>query len=349
MLPGFAAGLSVDDEFARLIVPLTALLLLFNWNDRIQMGRRHMVSGGTVFWHGLLGAIIAGPATEGNYVWEGGALAAAMLVLVQSFAGIWRLAVPDMAQVAAPPPRVPRGERVWNSLEGAYQRIATAVESVGERLEKGGGRAEKSEESNGTVKVDEASEAPPNEPKAATPAQATPQPAMAQGYQPSFVGRTANAGLAFLAKLLLLAGLLAALLFSPGLLSIDEGGTSVVIDQGRVLVSERRGSDMHVIANEEIPRAAVIAPLMLGTVLLVVSRRNDGVAHFLRGFIGCAFAFGAAVMAMGPASEALGAFLSNGNLAGCCPEALIQAGIMLALSLVLLFWPRRRQPGTIVV
>ena len=150
-----------------------------------------------------------------------------MLVLVQSFAGVWRLPMPNMAQVATPPPRAPRGERVWDSLEGAYQRIATAVESVGERLEKVGERTEKSAEPDGTVKVDESSEAPPAKAEAATPVQGTPQPAMAQGYQPSFVGRTANAGLAFLAKLLLLVGLLAALLFSHELVDIDEGSTRV--------------------------------------------------------------------------------------------------------------------------
>jgi len=359
MLPAFAAGHEVGHRtgqlmhwepygFHLLIIPLTALLLLFNWNERIQMGRRQMIDGGTVFWQAVVAAIITSFIdADKNYSLDAAILAATLLILVQSIAGLWPLPMPAASRMPAPPPRAGRHRRVWRHLEGAYQRVTSAVEGVGERLEKTSKPDDKAAEQSepAAVKVDEASEAPPAKPDVAAQPQATPQTALAQGYQPSFVGRTANAGLSFLAKLLLLMGLTAAVLFSSELIDIDEGNTRVVIGHGRVHITDRYGPEV----NEEIPRAAVFAPLLFGTVLLVVARRNDGVAHFLRGFFGCAFAFGAAVLAMGPASDALGAFLSNGNLAGCCPEPLIQAGVLLALSFVLLFWPKRRQPGTIVV
>ena len=122
---------------------------------------------------------------------------------------------------------------------------------------------------------------------------------------------------------------------------------SAKLDRGRIFIAERYGREPDIDAM--IPRAAVFAPLLLGTVLLVVARRNDGAAHFLRAFLGCASAFGAAVLATGPASDALGAFLSDGCVAGHDKDPLIQAGVLLALSFVLLFWPKRRHPGTIVV
>ena len=351
MLPGFAAGHAVwehGQQFARLIVPLTVLLLLFNWSERIQMGRRQIISGGTVFWHGVVAAIIAPMAGAEEYALVSAILAATLLILVQSVAGLWPLPMPGALRMPAPPPRARRHRRVWDRLEGAYQRVTTAVEGAGDRLEKIGTRFEKAPQDDqaASVKVDEASEAPPVKDEKAAQAPATAQQlAMAQGYQPSFVGRTANAGLSFLAKLLLLMGLTAAVLFSSELIDIDEGNTRWVIGHGRVQITDRYGPEV----NEEIPRAAVFAPLLFGTVLLVVARRNDGVAHFLRGFLGCAFAFGAAVLAIGPASDALGAFLSDGCVAGHDKDPLIQAGVLLALSFVLLFWPKRRQPGTIVI
>ncbi|MBU0641363.1 MAG: hypothetical protein KKB50_21090, partial [Planctomycetes bacterium] len=352
MLPGFAAGHAVwgqGEQFARLIVPLTVLLLLFNWNEQIQMGRRQMICGGTVFWHAILAAIIAPMAGAEKYALASAILAATLLILVQSVAALWPLPTPGASRMPVAPPRTPRHRRVWDRLEGAYQRVTTAVEGAGDRLEKIRERTEKTTEQDqaASVKVDEASEAPPGKPEAVAQGQVAAQPAMLQGYQPSFVGRTANAGLSFLAKLLLLVGLTVAVLFSHELVSIDEGGVRVSVDRGRIFIAERYGREPDIDAM--IPRAAVFAPLLLGTVLLVVARRNDGAAHFLRAFLGCASAFGAALLATGPASNALGAFLSDGCVAGHDTDPLIQAGVLLALSFVLLFWPKRRHPGTIVV
>ncbi len=360
MLPAFAAGLAVTsltrgplqpNGFQHLLIPLTALLLLFNWNERIQMGRRQMINGGTVFWHGVVAAIIISfIKAKQNYTLDAAILGGTMLVLVQCVAGLWRLPTPGLARLATPPPKAARHPGVWNRLEGAYQRVTTAVEGAGDRLKQMGERVGKAVEDDpaASVKVDEASEAPPvKDEKAAQASAPAQQPAMALGYQPSFVGRTANAGLSFLAKLLLLVGLMAACLFSAKLIDINECGTRVLVDRGRLVASDNYGSNPDI--DVMIPRAAVFAPLLLGTVLLVVARRNDGAAHFLRGFFGCGFAFAAAVLAMGSASVALGAFLSDGCVEKYDTDPLIQAGLLLAGGFVLLFWPKRREPGTIVV
>lgn len=350
MLPAFAAGHEVSpDGFELLIVPLTASLLLFNWNERIQMGRRHMIEGGTVFWHAVVAAGITLFIEDAqSCALDAAILGGTVLVLVQCVAGLWRLPAPGLARVVSPPPRQPRYQRVWNRLEGAYQRITTAVGGAGDRLENIGERFGKADDDDkaASVRVDESSEAPPvKDEKAGRPPAVAQPPALAQGYQPSFVGRTANAGLSFLAKLLLLVGLMAACVFSTELVNIDQGHTRVRIGYGRMSYADGSGPEV----TEDIPRAAVFAPLLLGTVLLVVARRHDGAAHFLRGFFGCGAAFAAAVLAMGPASEALGAFLSDGRVEGYDSDVLIQAGVLLAGAFVLLFWPKRRQPGTIVV
>jgi hypothetical protein len=350
MLPGFAAGHAVwkhGEQFAYLIIPLTVLLLLFNWNERIQMGRRQIISGSMVFWHAVVAAVIAPMARAEDYALVSAILAATLLILVQSVAGLWPLPTPAASRMPVAPPRTARHRRVWHRLEGAYQRVASAVEGVGERLEKTSEPREKAaEQGEASVKLDEASEAPSVKPDVATQAQPAPQPALAQGYQPSFVGRTANAGLSFLAKLVLLAGLMVAVLFANQLIDITADGAQFLVSQGHLQVIEGGRKTVDV----TIPRAGVLLPLVVGTVLLVVARRNDGAAHFLRGFFGCAFAFGAAVLAMGPASGALGEFLSQGQVADAADaNALIVSGVALALSFLLLFWPRRRYPGTIVV
>ena len=354
LLPGMAAGYEVGrrgDDFAMLIIPLTALLLLFNWNDRIQLGRRQVTNGGTVFWHGVLGLLIAGPATDGQYVLEGGVLAATMLVLVQSIAGLWPMhadkpsespdtfdASPDTFDTTPPQ------HGAWGRVEGAYQRVTGAVDRVGKRLDRLARGDDNAVEKDKATETDET--APAGDQRGAAPLRPAPEKvAIAQGFQPSFVGRTANAGLSFLAKLLLLTGLTAAVLFSRELVDFNNDEVTVMVGGGRVIYSEHG----RVQVDTRIPKAVVIAPLLLGTILLVTARRHDGAAHFLRGFLGSASAFAAAVVAMGPGAEPLGMFLKGMNIPSRQEDALIQAGLLLALSIVLLFWPKRRENAPIVV
>jgi len=347
MLPAFAAGLEVyryGEQFARLIIPLTAVLLIFNWTDRVRMGRRQIISGATVFWHAVAGLFFSAAATEGVYALVGAALSATLLILVQSVAGLWPVAMAAPSRPLGPQKGRDRHQRVWERLEGAYQRVTTAVESAGERLERAtkhvGQEIDRRTSKPIEVNAGGAAEADEPEKRQAAAEQQLAQAARADvGCQPSFVGRTANAGLSFLAKLLLLAGLAVALLFSCELVNVDAHGTRVKIGGGQVLVAEHGRVEVQ----EEIPRAAVFAPLLLGSVLLIVARRNDGAAHFVRGFFGCVLACVAAVVALGPAATEMSLFF-EGNWdkleSSDRFEPLIVVAVILIASLLLLFWPK---------
>jgi hypothetical protein len=352
MLPAFGAGHAVYPYgFHRLIFPLTAMLLIFNWNDRIQMGRRQIIQGGTIFWHGFVAAIFAAMSQANGYALAAAILSAVLLVLVQSAAGIWPL--PLMTPTAPIGPHLRRAYRrgAWERVEGAYRRVTTAIESASERIEQVGKHVGQEVERHASkpVKVDAASEAEARERagKDTSTAQQFAQAAVPQqfGYQPSFVGRTANAGLSFLAKLLLLAGLAVALLYSIEFVDVDLDGRHVVVGAGRVLVKEQG----HVRVDQTIPGTVVLAPLLFGTVLLAVARRNDGAAHFIRGFLGCLFAIVAALVALRPASEQVRHFIANEWNQIYDPAPLIGVGILLAISFALLFWPQKRAPGPIVI
>jgi hypothetical protein len=350
MLPGFAAGFQVEvnSAFARLIIPLTATLFIFDWTERIQLGRRRIIEGGCVFWHGIVAAILAAIFTE-RYAFVGGVLGATLLIIVQSAVAV-RPLVTAARPGAAGGPRPTKAPKVgaWERVEGAFERASTAIERVGQRLEgavergkakaaEAGRNAERTERAT----AQEAPGPPPQENGAKRPA----QPAAAMDfYQPSFVGRTANAGLSFLAKLLLLAGLTVAFTFNNKLINIAAGDTQVQIDEWRLLVQE----DNRVIMRQDVSPAAAFLPLLLGTVLLVVARRNDGAAHFVRGFFGCVLACVAAVFAVGPAAAEVALFfqgdwdtlMSNGG-----DIALIVVGAFLVGAFLLLFWPKSTRRG----
>ena len=350
LLPGFAAGSEVNgigrELFGRLLIPMAATLLLFNWNERIQMGRRQIISGGNVFWHGLVGLLIASIATRGRFALDGGVLCATLLVLVQMIAGLWPITTGAVAGATAAAAFMPRGRRMWNRVEGVYQRVSNAVERMGTRLEKTGENLE--EPADTEAKPDEKPEQTPSTaeaPAAQGAAQPAP-PAMSMQYpQPSFVGRTANAGLSFLAKLLLLAGLAMSLMFCTHWLDISVEGTQIQASAGRVSIVEHNRPQVDV----QIPRALIILPLMLGMIMLVVARRNDGAAHFIRGFLGCVFIFATTFMIIGRASVPLGVFLAGGDMDNTQTDALIQAGLLLAVAIVLMFWPKKQSGGAIVI
>jgi len=154
------------------------------------------------------------------------------------------------------------------------------------------------------------------------------------------VGRTANAGLSFVGKLFLLTGLFCA---------IGYNFTSPVIDLGSDLSAQyQKGSYKWTAGKEtgtaDVPPAIVLAPLVLGSVFLVLARRRDGGAHVFRGFAGCAVGIVAAIFAVGPAKAAIPIFLTEQNWGalreGDMTGQLIATGVLLMLSLGLLFWPK---------
>ena len=344
MIPGFAVGWEanangIDGE--RLIIPLLVTLALFNWTERIEDGRRRIVDGESAFWHALLGLIAAGVADLDGLVWVACLMCGALPLLTQATAAMW-----PMPTGAAPPPPggkraaarpsafvfkrrfgLPRSEkpRGWtDKLSGAVSQAARAAEAAGAAVER---------HLRPEVVDDRASQ-----PAASRPAHAP--------MQPSFVGRTANAGLSLLGKLLLLTGVAAAVLFHARIDRIESGRGAFAYEQGLVKVEGVRGP-----VETHIPKAGILAPLVLGAVLLVAARRTDGVAHFLRGLLACFFTIAAAVVLLGPGADAMqaaltdnwGALESSGN-----GETLAGAAVMLALSFTLLFWPKRRE-HTIVI
>jgi serine/threonine protein kinase len=340
MLPGFAAAQAITPgayPWARLIIPLTATLLIFNWAERIRQGRQQIIRGGTIFWHGLAGAIFAGVGQAGDCALAGAVLSAVLLVLVQAAAAIWPLPAGITAPIIPPPP--PRGagrHGPWRHLGHVYQRATTALETAGARVEEAI-----------DTEVKKHGRKPDTAEREKKPAK---QPAPVATYQPSFVGRTANAGLSFLAKLLLLAGLTAALLFSAKLVDINADGTHGFVGQHRVLITEDGVPEL----DQEIPPAAVFVLILLGSVLLIVARRNDGAAHFVRGFFGCVLAGVAAILATGPFAQTVALFF-EGEWDTLRAEPHVQGvfviGMLLVIALLLLFWPKpvRRDGRPIVI
>lgn len=343
MLPAFAIGYgSGDVQFGRLIIPLTALLLLCDWTERIQSGRRLTVEGSRVFWYGVLSALIAGVAGARDLAFTAGVLAGTLLILVQTVAGLWPLSPVPAFRPAAPRRGPAMRRRAWTRVETAIGRAGNALESVGDRIEQVFDGTKDKEKEPEPAKADEPR--PADQTPAVQPQPAAPDAAALAAYQPSFVGRTANAGLSFIAKVLLLVGLTVAVLFSSKF--VDESpGQLIAVGDGSVLIKQHGRT----VVDEEIPKTVVLAPLLLGTVLLVVARRNEGGAHFFRGFLGCTLAIGAAVAAVGPVSQELRCFVTSEWEKICDPVPLVMLGIILAVSFALLFWPKRRAPGPIVV
>ncbi|MFQ5806299.1 MAG: serine/threonine-protein kinase [Phycisphaerae bacterium] len=349
MLPAFAAGYAVDNEgaFARLIIPLTATLVIFNWTERIQLGRRQIIEGGAVFWHGLAGAIFAAMAQAESYAFVAAVLSAVLLILVQLAAGVWPLAVATAAGPAGPQPRKAPKAGAWERVEGVFERASTAIETVGQRLENAFDRGKaKSVEADGDAKKTKettAEETTAHQTEAAGEQQPPPRPMVIDAYQPSFVGRTANAGLSFLAKLLLLVGLTVALAFSAEFVIPTHAGV-FSYESGRLLMVEHNRTQV----DQQVPRIAVFAPLLLGSILLIVARRNDGAAHFVRGFFGCVLACVVAVLAIGPAAPEMSLFFEGNWDALESNDRFAQpivVGAFLVASLLLLFWPKPARRG----
>lgn len=167
---------------------------------------------------------------------------------------------------------------------------------------------------------------------------------------PSFVGRAANAGMGFVGKLLLLGSLALALLANVQTLRIQSPRGVVSIQDGTTQVIDQRGVEL---MRAQVPTAAFLGPMIGGTILLMVARRSDGGLHFLRGLGGCGLGLVAAILAVGPASQALRILIAQRDWHEMAeltnPRPLIVAGVAALGSLLLLLWPKRRPGRTIVI
>ena len=166
---------------------------------------------------------------------------------------------------------------------------------------------------------------------------ATP-PVLIDASAPSFILRTANAGIALVGVLLLLIGLVLAL----GHETLSEQAESV-------LIHNNIRSNLIV---EGLPGVVLLGIPLAGCLLLLLSRRRAGGAHMLRGCLGCALALWAAVMALGPAANDLHTLFSTKDWSQLPRDnfvSLVVTAIPLIAALLLLIWPQRRPGETIVV
>lgn len=181
-------------------------------------------------------------------------------------------------------------------------------------------------------------------PASAVPSETAAPPVVVHAEHPSFVGRTANAGLSLLGKLLLLIGLLVAL------------AHGVVLDKARTAMHRgdlRVDREVAGVIAEGVPAGAVFVPLVLGSLFLVIARRRDGGAHFLRGCAGCLLAMWGALGALVWADGALKTVLTStdwsrlawGDLAGPLALSLVP----LALGVFLLLWPKAQANRPLVI
>jgi len=346
MIP--AIGMSAEElseDFARLAIPIAATLFLCDWTKRIEDGRRQRIRGGQAVWPAILGLIGAGMVDAEEYVLVAAGMCATLSLLTQATAAMWPFgAVVRPGRPVAGGAHGHRGrhfrrDAVAGAVAGvarAGEHIGRAVERVGERLSQAVEKGESHEEEGEAAGAQQSAEEQP-----VAEAQAPAQTVYIDPAAPSFVGRTANAGLSFIGKLLLLAGVSAAL-FYPSEIKLDQTDpiwkNGTVYESGDALVT--------------IPAAAVLVPLVLGSILLIAARRNEGAAHFLRGFFGCAFAFIAVIVALAPASEAIQDFFGTNDWSELDPDtvpALVGTAFLLAVSVVLLFWPKRQRNKPVVI
>jgi hypothetical protein len=165
------------------------------------------------------------------------------------------------------------------------------------------------------------------------------------------VDRTTNAGLAFFGKLLLLVGLTSAVFFHAQIPpDADKINHDMVYWQGGRILETCEDSQVTSVVFT-IPPWITLAPIVLGSLFLIMSRRHDGPMHFFRGFMGCLIGVIAAIVALGPADQALSAFLGSNweDLDEDNIPLLVATGLPLILSMALLFWPKRQQVQQIVV
>ncbi|MEW6249524.1 MAG: hypothetical protein AB1716_02675, partial [Planctomycetota bacterium] len=335
MSPGLiaAAAAGHGDQFARVALAPLAAMLICNWSRRIEAGRSGHVRVWSAVWPGIVGLIVAGALdTHDNLMLVSGLLCAALSMLTQAAASAWRQARPH----AGEPDGFPAGHRrrFEHGLPSIPDPHAGAPPAASVPLDRGPVAQPT------PAAVTQATAAPV---AVVQPEPARPTPAAPPDFAPahaSFVGRTASAGVSLLGKLLLLVGVL------------------LVVSQDALLASARAAMERGLVADPDTqallanpPRGLALIPIVLGSLVLIAARRRHGVAHFLRGCIGCLLVAGAALLAVAQAGSGFAALLTGGSLAGLKWEipGLFITLALLAVGAFLLLWPRHDPRRPIVV
>lgn len=164
-------------------------------------------------------------------------------------------------------------------------------------------------------------------------------PALVDVAAPSFVGRTASAGLSFLGKACLLVAVAWAATTVSGPITINAGEHALSVDGGSVFITDDGMSR----PLGTISKKLILAPLAAGALLLTLSRSRDGAWHILRGLLGSGLVAAAVVIAVGPMSATMQAIAAG-------HAGWLRAGPVLSIlgvGAMCLLWPRRSPQMTI--
>ncbi len=318
MVPGFAAAADLGSELPRVGVALAAVLFLFDWRHRIERGRRLDVKGHHAIGPAIAALIVTTVLGAKHLMWVSAGAAAALAYVVPLLAPL----LSSRRRASDPLPVAP-------GLIGSVQTLARDAVNVADREVR---RA--AENLHVVARFENAVRE-----KVAPPASPPSPPAQTEAIgaaQPSFVGRAANAGLGLIAKVLLLAGLALAVAQSgPGVLRFGDSAHAIAIDRGTISIT-----DAGEIRSFALPRIVAVGPVMLGAMLLLVSRRGSGPAHFTRGIVAAGFSIAAVFMAMGPLSSHI-AQLFAGDLSRLDNPGMVVLLSFVGIIILMLLWPSR--------
>jgi len=319
MLPAFGiAADELDHRFAgdvsQLILAPIVAILLCDWGKRIEAGRRGRVDGWAAFWPALIGFVLAQILDLENYAWVAAGICAAIALLTQAAASMWpAVATPTPFAVPPLPTTPPKND-------AAVQAVAPLAEAA---------------TSLAQAAATQASSPPP------------PPAELITASQPSFVGRTAHAGVSFLGKVLLLIGLVWALGQDPALHYAREYANEASAHGVRV------DRDIQQLIDSGVPRGLPLIPLVLGSLLLMAARRRDGVRHFVRGACGYGLVCFGALSAILWGSRGLQGLFVAGDMSGWDdPEfwgPMLLTTLGLGVGALLLLWPAQRDNRPIVI
>ncbi len=311
MFPGFLVAQDFSNEFPAIIVAPLVVLLLFDWNRRIEDGRRGKVDGWDALWPAIVGGIAAAIADVDDYVFFAVGLCAAQSLLIQATAALWPV---TRGRATLPGPGGPPEPDIVGAEARPGPNVPPPPPSAdaGDTAQRAGMQA--------------VPPAPPNQPEAAAP---------------SFTSRHGRSGVGMLGKVLMTLGLAVALLAQPARVQ-----THAMVERG---VWHANDEIVGLVSNG-VPPVVVFVPLVIGSLLLLAGRRNDSGMHFARGFFGCILVCAGALIALTSASVPLAhALLGTGPPPGSMWDALVYVVAPLVAGLALLWWPKPRGERTIFI
>ncbi len=305
-----------DRQFWPIIFAPIGAILLCDWDQRIREGRANQIAFSRAIWPAICG-YIAGQVTDlhESFVLDAAVLGGLSSLFSQYAASLWPIRTParviqdDGSKLEVP------AEVEAHPFESQVARIDADAREMDREIRRQFGKGKEK-----------------------------PQEELVLEAQPSFVGRTADAGLSFLGKLLILSAIALAFFFAGGPFSLrGESGAGISVNDSTITIIDGGSQSVHL---EARPLWMVIG----GAILLVAARRRSGTAHLIRGVLGTLGLLAAVVLSTGRAESALHSVLVDHVSPSDDQGRLLTAmAIILCAALVLIFWPRRQTARTIVI